>query len=127
VASDAHLYLCGPIKLGVSLCPVQPGYNLLGTLKSLSSVTLSNMDLYTGDSTTGMVGNLNPSLADNLIVVQPDGSVTTYFYYYSPGGYHGWINAAGFTDADSVLIPPGSTFFINRQAPGPFIWTNPAE
>src|SRR5258708_25539133 len=58
VPNAANLYLCGPIKTGVALVPVQPGYNLLGTLKSLSSVTLSNLDLYTGDSTTGMVGGL---------------------------------------------------------------------
>jgi len=127
VASDAHLYLCGPIKLGVSLAPVQPGYNLLGTLKSLSSVSLSNLNLYTGDATTGMVGDLNPSLADNLIVVQPDGSVTTYFYYHNPEVYQGWVNAGGFTLANDVQIPAGSAFFINRQAPGAFTWTIPAE
>src|SRR5262249_13382439 len=44
VASDAHMYLCGPIKLGVALAPVQPGYNLFGTLKSLSSVRLADLN-----------------------------------------------------------------------------------
>jgi hypothetical protein len=127
VPSAANLYLCGPIKTGVAVVPVQPGYNLVGTLKSLSSVTLSNLDLYTGDSTTGMVGGLNPSVADNLIVVAPNGSVTTYFYYHNPGVFQGWINANGFSLAGGVPIPAGSAFFINRQAPGAFTWTIPAE
>jgi hypothetical protein len=126
-ASDAHLYLCGPIKTDATVVAVQPGYNLLGTLKSLSSVTLSNLDLYTGDSTTGMVGGLNPSLGDNLLVVEPDGSVSTYFYYYKAGGYQGWVDANGFTLSGGVAVPPGSAFFINRQAPGAFTWTIPAE
>jgi len=127
VPSAANLYLCGPIKTGVALVPVQSGYNLLGTLKSLSSVTLSNLDLYTGDSTTGVVGGLNPSIGDNLVVVSPNGSVTTYFYYYNPGVYQGWVNANGFTLSGGVQIPPGSAFFINRQRSGGFIWTIPAE
>jgi hypothetical protein len=53
--------------------------------------------------------------------------VTTYFYYYNPGVYQGWVNANGFTLANDVLVPPGSAFFINRQAAGAFTWTIPAE
>jgi hypothetical protein len=127
VPSNAQVYLCGPIKTGVAVVAVHPGYNLLGTLKSLSSVTLSNLDLYTGDASTGMVGGLNPSQGDNLIVVNPNGSVSTYFYYYNPGVYLGWVNANGFTLSGGVPMPPGSAFFINRQAPGAFNWTIPAE
>jgi hypothetical protein len=76
---------------------------------------------------TGLVGNLNPSLADNLIVVHPDGVVKTYFYYFKQGGYQGWIDADGFSPADNAQVPPGSAFFINRQAAGTFTWTIPAE
>jgi hypothetical protein len=123
---DANLYLCGLVKTGIALVLVQPGYNLFGTLSS-SSVTLSNLNLYTGDSTTGVLGGLNPTLSDNLVVVQPNDSVTTYFYYYKPGGYQGWVNANGFGLSDAVPIPPGSAFFINRQAPGSFTWTIRAE
>jgi len=127
VSSNAHVYLCGPIKTDATVVPVQPGYNLLGTLKSLSSVTLSNLNLYTGDATTGVIGALNPSVGDNLLVVQPNGSVTTYFYYYNPGVYQGWVNANGFSLSGGATISPGSAFFINRQAHGAFTWTIPAE
>jgi hypothetical protein len=127
VPSNAHVYLCGPIKLGVTQAPVHPGYNILGTLKSLSSLSLSNLNLYTGNAATGLMGNLNPSLADNLIVVHPNGTVKTYFYYYKQGGYQGWIDADGFIPADDAQVPAGSAFFINRQASGSFTWTIPAE
>jgi hypothetical protein len=93
----------------------------------LSSVTLSNLNLYTGSAATGMVGGLNPSVADNLIVVEPDGSLTTYFYYNQLGGYQGWINANGFLFSGGVPIAPGSAFFINRAQAGAFTWTNPKE
>jgi len=125
--SDANLYLCGPVKTGVTLAPIQPGYNLLGTLKSLPSVTLSALNLYTGDATTGVAAGLNPSQADNLLVVNPDGTVTTYFYYFQQGVYSGWVNANGFKLAGNTPIPAGSAFFINRQASGGFNWAIPAE
>lgn len=125
--TDANLYLCGPVKTGVALAPILPGYNLLGTLKSLSGVTLSALNLYTGDPATGVASGLNPSQGDNLLVVNPDGSVTTYFYYFKANLYSGWVDANGFTLAGNTLIPPGSAFFLNRQAPGAFNWTIPAE
>jgi hypothetical protein len=126
-ASDAHLYLCGPIKPDATVVPVQPGYNLLGTLRSLGSVTLSNLNLFTGDSSTGLVGGLNPSRSDNLIVVEPNGAVATYFYFYNPGLFQGWVSAGGFAVSDDVQIPAGSAFFINRQSAGRFNWTIPAQ
>jgi hypothetical protein len=127
VPSPAHIYLCGPIKVGTAVVPLQRGYNLLGTLKSLSSVALANLNLFTGNANTGVIGGLNPSQADNLIVVNPNGSVTTYFYYNNPSVYQGWVNANGFSLSGATLIPPGSAFFINRQTSGGFNWTIPAE
>jgi hypothetical protein len=126
-ATDANLYLCGPVKNGVTLAPIQHGYSLLGTLKSLASVPLSALNLYSGDPATGFASGLNPSLGDNLLVVNPNGSVTTYFYYFQENLYSGWVNANGMTLANDVLIPPGSAFFINRQAAGGFYWTIPQE
>jgi hypothetical protein len=127
VPNAASLFLCGAIKTGVAVVPIQPGYNVLGTLKSLNSVPLSNLNLYTGSSSTGVIGGLNPSASDNLLLVNPDGSVTTYFYYLSPGVFEGWVNAKGDTPSDNVPIPPGGAFLINRQNPGAFSWTIPAQ
>jgi hypothetical protein len=129
-ATDAHVYLCGPIKLGVAIVPVVSGYNVMGTLKSLNSLSLSGLNLYTGNPATGLAYGLNPSAADSLLIVQPDGSTATYFYYKNDqvvGGPEGWVDAA-FNFATSVQIKAGSAFFIRRVAPqGGFSWTIPAE
>jgi hypothetical protein len=128
VPGNANLYLSGPVRTGVTVAPVQPGYNFLGTLKSISTLTLSNLYLFTTNNSTGVVAGLNPSVSDNLIVVSPGGSVTTYFYYYNPPTFQGWVNAAGFTPSDTVPIPAGSVFIILRQgAYGAFPWFIPAE
>jgi hypothetical protein len=126
-ATDANLYLCGPVKTGVTLAPIQPGNNLAGTLKSLSNMPLSALNLYTGDPATGFAAGQKPRDGDNLLLVAPDGSLTTYFYYYQVGVYSGWVNANGFTLANDVQIPAGSAFYIKRQVPGGFSWTIPAE
>jgi hypothetical protein len=128
--TNAHVYLCGPIKTGVALAPVVTGYNLVGTLKSLSSLSLAGLNLYTGNPATGLASGLNPNLGDNLLVVQPDGSTTTYFYYKNPnvvGGPEGWVDAA-FNFVPNVRIRAGSAVFIVRKAQqGGFTWTIPAE
>jgi len=126
--SDAHVLLAGPIKTGIGVTPVQPGYNFLGTLKNLNTLTLSNLNLYTGSKATGVVGGLNSSVSDNLLVINPNGAVSTFFYYYNPGIFQGWLNAAGFVQSDNVPIPAGSCFIVLRQLKnGQFLWTDPAE
>jgi hypothetical protein len=124
-AGDQNLYLCGPIKTDLTVAPVATGYNLVGTLKSLSAMSLATLNLYTGDATTGLVGGINPTVSDNLLVVQPDGSSTTYFYF--TGNPAGWRTAT-YIPADSTLIQPGGAFFIHRlNNNGGFNWVIPAE
>ncbi len=126
-APDLTLYLVGQPKTGVSMVPVLPGYNLLGTLKSLSSLTLAGLNIYTGDAATGIASGLNPAGSDNLLVLGQAGSVSTYFYYKDSNGNEGWLDAA-FEAAAGVQIAPGSSFFISRKSPeGAFNWTVPAE
>jgi hypothetical protein len=102
----------------------------VGTLKSLSSLSLAALNLYTGNPATGLAYGLNPNLGDNLLVVQPDGSTATYFYYKNDsvvGGPEGWADAA-FNFVPDVQIKAGSAFFVLRKAQqGGFTWTIPAE
>jgi hypothetical protein len=126
-AGNVNLYVCGPIKAGVTIAPVEPGFNLMGTLKSLSPLSLSSLNLYTGDPTTGIASGLNLTVSDNLVVVQPDGSTASYFYFKDTKGHQGWFDAL-FNSVDNTPIPAGSAFFIKRQVPnGAFDWTIPAE
>lgn len=126
LSGDVNLYLAGPVKTGVTVVTIDPGNNLVGTLKSITPMALSGLNLYTGDPTTGIASGLNLTTSDNLVVVQPDSSVQMYFYYQDPT-YQGWFDAA-YNPADSVQINPGSAFFVHRRTPNPsFNWTIPAE
>jgi hypothetical protein len=125
VATDLNVYLAGPVKVGPTVVPVDVGNNLVGTLKSATSLTLPALNLYTGDPGTGLASGSNPSGSDNLLVVQPNGSTATYFFY-SDSSYQGWLDAS-FNVADGVQIAPGSAFFIRRKGPNAFNWTIPAE
>ena len=126
VAQDASLYLVGPVKVGTTVVTIDSGYNLVGTLKSAAPLTLSQLNLYSGNPATGLASGLNPSSSDNLLVVQPNGSTATYFYY-NDGTYQGWLDGL-FNLATTVQISPGTAFFIRRKAANaPFNWTIPAE
>jgi hypothetical protein len=111
----------------VTIAPVETGFNLVGTLKSLSPMTLDTLNLYTGDSTTGFASGLNLTQGDNLLVVRPSGTTSSYFYFKNTKGQEGWLDSL-FNSAGSTPIPAGSSFFIKRQAVnGPFNWVIPAE
>jgi hypothetical protein len=127
VPGDVELYACGPIKTGVTVAPILPGYNLVGTLKSLSSLNLNALNLYTGDATTGLASGLTPSQSDNLLMIKPDGTSTTFFYYNRPGVFAGWVDGSLHL-AGNVPVPAGSAFFIKRlNAAGSLNWVIPAE
>ncbi len=126
-SADLTAYLVGQVKSGIATVPVLPGYNVLGSLKSLSSPTLDTMNLYTGDPVSGLASGLTPAAGDNLLLVRPDGGVTTYFYYHDSRGNQGWFDAA-YNSAAGVRISPGSAFIVNRKTPRTaFNWTIPAE
>jgi hypothetical protein len=95
-------------------------------LKPGQSVELEDLGLYTGDSGTGVLGGKNPSEADNLIVVAPNGMTTRYFYLDLPG-YEGWYDAR-YRLADHDQIGPGTAFFMYRKAGQPgFVWQRPGD
>jgi hypothetical protein len=126
VPGDISLFTSGAVKSGATIVPVEPGFNILGTLKSSSNLPLSALNLYTGNIGTGIASGLNLTDSDVLLLVQPDGS-TRSFFYFKNSAYRGWLDA-GFKPADNTLINAGTSFFIRRKAAnGPFYWTIPAE
>ena len=123
----ANLFLCGPIQPGVIIAPIEPGFNLVGTLKSSDRLTLDSLNLYTGDPKTGVASGLNLTASDDLFVVQPNGVTGAFFYFNDSRGQTGWRDSL-YNPAGSTLISPGSAFIIKRQpANGSFNWTIPAE
>ena len=84
------------------------------------------MNLYTGDPATGIAPGGNSTAGDNLILLHPDWTTSTYFYSNVPG-FTGWYDATYVASAN-VLVAPGSVFFLQRKAPRlAFYWTIPAE
>ena len=127
VPENRHVYLCGPIKTDATVAPIEPGYNLVGTLKSLSPMTLAGLNIYTGDPATGLADGTTAANSDNLMVIQPDGSVSTYYYYKQAGVYEGWLDG-NLTPSGNVPLSAGSAFYVKRLTNnGMFNWVIPAE
>ena len=115
------LYLNGPTKEGTTMAPIFSGFNLVGTLKSKKALKLSELNLYTGNPSTGMAGASNPSSGDNLIMIRPDSTTTTFFYSNFPG-FEGWYDSS-FSASGNVVIQAGTSFFVHRKSPnGLFFW-----
>ncbi len=124
---DVILYAAGVVKAGQTAVPIQGGYNLVGTLRSLASVKVSDLNLYTGDPATGIAPGLNPTTADNLLFVESSGAVTTLFYYEPGNGNGGWRTAT-YAPAGGRVVEAGRPFFIHRKPPhGLFYWAIPAQ
>jgi hypothetical protein len=124
---DLVIHNSGPAKEGNTQIPIYPGFNLLGTSQVQRDLMLEDLNIYTGNPSTGLSGGTNPGSADNITVISPvDGSTATY-WYSTFSGNEGWYDSS-FTPASDITIPPGSAFFVNRKSPGNlFTWNIPAE
>jgi len=100
------------------MVPVEPGYNLVGTLQSAEAMQLTELRLGLGE---GFAPADNPTDGDTLVLVESNGVTTTYFYSERVG-FEGWYDAA-YNAADEVEVPAGSAFFIHRKAGPAFLWT----
>jgi hypothetical protein len=126
-AGTVFVFQSGREKEGPRLLAIQPGYNLVGTLEAGTNIKLSELNLYTGDSQTGLSCGLNPTVCDNLLVVQPNGSTATYFYFNDLAGGEGWLDAS-YALANDTTIAAGSAFLIRRKPPGgAFNWSIPPQ
>jgi hypothetical protein len=114
----------GVRRTGAIAAPVFKGFNLVGQLKAEAPRKLSQLNLYSGDPSTGLAGGSNPDSADALIFLNPDTTTSTYFYSDYPG-FQGWFDNS-YRPADNVSVAPGTAFFILRkQQRGLFYWTMP--
>lgn len=118
----------GAVKTGNTLFPVVNGLNVLGTV-SAQGLTLGSSGLYTNNPNTGVKASDDPSTADE-VTIYTGTAQTSYFYYTgSPGFAAGWYDS-GFGLApgagNNVVIPPGTSFVLNRKGGVAFNWALPS-
>ena len=121
-----NIYNQGALLIGKKVVPIENGFNLIGTIKSNAALTLDDLGLFTGDDATGVSDGLNPLAADNLLIVNPDGTTSLYFYLII-NAISGWHDVS-YNAAGTVPVAPGSSFYFRRRpANAPFNWTIPVE
>lgn len=124
-AANSLLYLKGTVPSASLKVPVEGGDNLIAAPRD-RALTLDLLGLYTGDPATGVRGALNAVSADNLIVVNPNGSTTSYFYS-TRVGFTGW-RTVSLAASGNVVIPAGGSFYLRRKGTpaAPFSWSVPS-
>ena len=118
----------GAVKRGRFLVPILEGTNLVGTVKLRKNFKLAELNLYTGDPTTGFVAADNLEDADNIVVVNPvKGTAKTYFYSTNYLGRAGWFDEK-YRSASRAVVPAGSAFYVLRKSShGMFHWSVPTS
>jgi hypothetical protein len=133
--ADVDIVHFGTVKQGEFDVAVYTGFNLMSVLNPISdvstvesrSLTLGNSGLFTGDSSTGVTPSPDgdPSVADQIYVLNPDTQVTKRYFYVTLSGYEGWYDVVSFAPADSVRLDAASAFYLKRSSGGPFNWSQP--
>ena len=72
-------------------------------------------DMFGPNNETGLKSGLNPTTADNILLVVPETQQTVVVFYYDDGTYHGWLNAL-FLPADKQIIYPEQGVIVRRRA-----------
>jgi len=124
--SAKNVTVTGEVKAGKTITVLETGNNLLanlcpvnagGTNPSSEGRTLGNCGLYTGSSSTGLLGTTSANSADQVMIWNGSGYTQ---YYYSTGGFsgEGWRQVGGGnTDRSGVALPEGSYLVLRRGAP----------
>ena len=136
VAGDLAFTRAGHVKVGPTKLQINTGYNNVAVPRAVGTddqdnpvFTLGTSNLYDpADPTNSVDPGDSPDVADEVIVANPAGGFSVYFYDTTEG-FEGWIDAA-FAPRDDIVLNNGTAFLLNRKANltgTPFIWTVPAE
>jgi uncharacterized protein (TIGR02597 family) len=125
-SSNIPVTLLGSVKIGQTSIPVSAGVNFFGNVAA-APFTLGSSQLYTGNSSTGLVGGDEPSTSDQVLLWNGSG-YTTYYYQVAPAsaGGTGWRNPSNvFADVSGTQVPVGSGFVVKRSNGAAFDWKLP--
>ncbi len=114
-SSDIELITSGSVFSSDVITPVETGFNWK-TASVPVDLTLSGV--FGANNEAGLVGGSSAGSADNILVFDDSGSISTY-YYKNAGliGGTGWRSSSSpITDqASTVIASPGKMFLINRS------------
>ncbi len=113
-SADLKVSVMGSVFPEDVVTPVEQGFNWK-TASLPVDVTLAGF--FGANNEAGLKGSDGPGTADNVLVFDRSGNITTY-YYKNAGliGGTGWRSAASSStdQADTVIAAPGSMFMIRR-------------
>jgi len=120
--------LVGGVKLGPTKTVVPSvGYAFVGDMYA-TSLTLSNLNLYTGNVNTGVIGSNTQAVADNVIIWNPATQSSTIYWYRTSGATPGWRGPQGTAiDAGTNVLAIGTVLQVQRKYTPAFEWTLPAQ
>lgn len=124
-AAPANIVLMGAVKTGQTSVAIVPGLNFIGNIYA-SAMTLSDSNLYTGSSTTGIAGGTSTS-ADEILIWNASVNGYDIYYYQTSGlGGTGWRKVGDQSnDASGASIPVGTSVIVKRLAATGFNWVIP--
>ena len=117
--------LVGGVKLGPTISPINTNYTAAANVYAGGS-TFNTSGLYTTNPLTGVNGGSTVSVADNVLVLNPNTQQQTPYWYKNTGSAasQGW--KVGATAAGTTNIPLGTVLLIQRRYNATFNWTMPA-
>jgi hypothetical protein len=118
------LLLVGGVKLGPTISPCNTNYTYAANVYA-GGWTFDNSGLYTTNALTGVNGGSTVSVADNVMIFNPNtqGSATYWYKNTGSAASQGWKLGAG--AAGTTNIPYGTVLVIKRRYNATFNWTMP--
>lgn len=117
VTGDLTVYPTGPVRRSPAVVTLAEGADTMIGLPNSAAATLSELGL-----DDAVERGPNPVVADNLLIVNPDNSVTRCFYS-NISGFTGWLDISY---EPAPMIPPGSVIIFRRNGIGSLLWTIPS-
>jgi len=123
-----NIKLIGGVKLGNTITVVPAGGQAFVGNMYATSVTLSNLNLYTGNPNTGVYGSNNSTFADNVVIWDQVNQVPVTYFYKSTSATPGWRGPqGGLINAGTNVLPIGCVINVIHSTGPTFTWTLPAQ
>ena len=125
--SSINVTLQGNVKIGSTGFYIAGGNGTVSSIipnpYPLSSVTLANSGLITGNAVTGLVGSFSAANADLVQTLSSTGQLTAYYYNTTSSQ---WVTQVGNNPASTVTFGDTVALLVTRKSSRPsFTWYAP--